>query len=81
MVFCAQLSNRSFQAFAFREESRDLSFNNINGQIPNSLFNISSLSTLTSLLTIDLPYNKLVGSIPSWVNSTQNLELVISWKN
>ncbi|PON58301.1 Phosphorylase kinase, gamma catalytic subunit [Trema orientale] len=75
----------------------DLSFNKINGQILNSLFNISSLSTLflgnnslngtlpqqksSSLLTIDLSYNNLVGSIPSWVNSNQNLELNLVGNN
>ncbi|KAK9949627.1 hypothetical protein M0R45_005144 [Rubus argutus] len=62
---------------------RDLSFNNLTGQIPDSLFNLSSLSILflgnnklngtlpeyktASLLNIDLSYNYLVGSFPSWV--------------
>ncbi|PRQ48785.1 putative protein kinase RLK-Pelle-DLSV family [Rosa chinensis] len=61
----------------------DLSFNNLTGQIANSLFNLSSLSILflgnnklngtlpeyktASLLNIDLSYNYLDGSIPSWV--------------
>ncbi|KAK9949624.1 hypothetical protein M0R45_005141 [Rubus argutus] len=61
----------------------DLSFNNLTGQIPDSLFNLSSLSILflgnnklngtlpeyktASLLNVDLSYNYLVGSFPSWV--------------
>ncbi|KAK4551999.1 hypothetical protein RGQ29_032215, partial [Quercus rubra] len=68
----------------------DLSFNNIRGQIPDSLFSLSSLAYLflgnntlsgtlpaqksASLLNIDLSYNYLVGSFPSWVNQ-QNLQL------
>ncbi|KAL4611391.1 hypothetical protein ACB092_08G119900 [Castanea dentata] len=68
----------------------DLSFNNITGLIPVSLFNLSSLSYLflrnsklsgtvssqksTSLLNVDLSYNNLEGSFPSWV-SEQNLQL------
>ncbi|KAM3684242.1 hypothetical protein ACJW31_11G029200 [Castanea mollissima] len=69
---------------------RDLSFNNITGQVPDSLFNLSSLSYLflgnnklngalptqksTSLLNIDLSYNNLEGIFPSWV-SQQKLQL------
>ncbi|XP_057453357.1 probable LRR receptor-like serine/threonine-protein kinase At1g56140 [Lotus japonicus] len=68
----------------------DLSFNNISGQIPGSIFNLSSLSYLflgnnklngtvptqksSSLRNIDLSYNDLAGSFPSWVNE-QNLQL------
>ncbi|KAK9907104.1 hypothetical protein M0R45_002416 [Rubus argutus] len=68
----------------------DLSFNNLTGQIPPSLFNLSSLSILflgnnklngtlpekksSSLLNVDVSYNNLIGSIPSWVNET-NLQL------
>ncbi|GMG99322.1 hypothetical protein Nepgr_001162 [Nepenthes gracilis] len=65
----------------------DLSFNNITGQIPNSLFNLSSLSYLflgnnkltgslptqktSSLLNIDLSYNEISGSFPSWVSENK----------
>ncbi|XP_077244468.1 putative LRR receptor-like serine/threonine-protein kinase At1g56140 [Tasmannia lanceolata] len=68
----------------------DLSFNNLTGQVPNSLFNLSSLGYLflgtnnlsgilpseksPSLLNIDLSYNKLSGSFPSWVTQ-QDLQL------
>uniref|UniRef100_A0A804I4E6 non-specific serine/threonine protein kinase n=1 Tax=Musa acuminata subsp. malaccensis TaxID=214687 RepID=A0A804I4E6_MUSAM len=68
----------------------DLSFNNLTGQIPQSLFNLSLLSYLflgnnslsgslptgksESLLNIDLSYNQLGGSFPSWV-SEQNLKI------
>ncbi|KAM1688340.1 hypothetical protein FF1_035914 [Malus domestica] len=68
----------------------DLSFNNLTGQIPDLLFNLSSLSILflgnnklngtlpesksSSLLNIDLSYNFLLGSFPSWVNE-ENLQL------
>ncbi|KAJ3693544.1 hypothetical protein LUZ60_009024 [Juncus effusus] len=67
----------------------DLSFNNITGQLPQSLF-MSSLTYLflgnnsftgslpsqksTSLLYVDLSYNQLNGSFPSWV-SQKNLQL------
>ncbi|XP_058071809.1 probable LRR receptor-like serine/threonine-protein kinase At1g56130 isoform X4 [Magnolia sinica] len=60
----------------------DLSFNNFSGQIPASLFNLSSLTYLflgnnrlsgtlptqksSGLLNIDLSYNELSGSFPSW---------------
>ncbi|XP_024157132.1 probable LRR receptor-like serine/threonine-protein kinase At1g56140 isoform X2 [Rosa chinensis] len=62
----------------------DLSFNDITGRIPDSLFNLSLLSILflgnnklngtlpeskkSSLHTVDLSYNNLVGRFPSWVN-------------
>ncbi|XP_062158089.1 probable LRR receptor-like serine/threonine-protein kinase At1g56140 [Alnus glutinosa] len=70
--------------------SRDLSFNNIAGQIPDSLFNLSLLSYLflgnnklhgilpvnksENLLNIDLSYNNILGSFPDWINE-QNLQL------
>ncbi|GLT56317.1 hypothetical protein SLA2020_293650 [Shorea laevis] len=68
----------------------DLSFNDISGQIPDSLFNLSSITHLflgnnklngtlpaqksPSLLNIDVSYNNLAGSFPSWVGE-QNLSL------
>ncbi|GLT87790.1 hypothetical protein SLE2022_058510 [Rubroshorea leprosula] len=69
---------------------QDLSFNDISGQILDSLFNLSSITHLflgnnklngtlptqksPSLLNIDVSYNNLAGSFPSWV-SEQNLSL------
>ncbi|XXG68630.1 hypothetical protein AAC387_Pa06g1675 [Persea americana] len=68
----------------------DLSFNNLTGKLPASLFNMTSLSYLflgsnslsgtlplnkRSLLTaIDLSYNQLSGTFPSWVRE-QGLQL------
>ncbi|GLT51832.1 hypothetical protein SLA2020_252130 [Shorea laevis] len=68
----------------------DLSFNDISGQIPDSLFSLNSITRLflgnnklngtlptqksPSLLNIDVSYNNLAGSFPSWV-SEQNLSL------
>ncbi|KAG0494598.1 hypothetical protein HPP92_005592 [Vanilla planifolia] len=68
----------------------DLSFNNITGDLPQSLFNSNSLNMLflgnnsltgtlpttksNTLSTIDLSYNQLSGSFPSWVGEP-NLEL------
>lgn len=68
----------------------DLSFNNITGQMPQSIFNLPSLSfvflgnnslsgslptTKTALLTnLDFSYNYLSGSFPSWVTQ-KNLQL------
>ncbi|TXG71294.1 hypothetical protein EZV62_006229 [Acer yangbiense] len=73
-----------------RLQHLDLSFNNIGGDILDSLFNLSSLSHLflgnnklngtlptqksTSLLNIDVSYNNLIGSLPSWINE-RNLQL------
>ncbi|WOK97086.1 putative LRR receptor-like serine/threonine-protein kinase [Canna indica] len=73
-----------------RLQKLDLSFNNITGQLPQSLFSLSSLGYLflgnnslsgtlpanksESLLNIDLSYNQLGGSFPSWV-SKPNLKL------
>ncbi|XP_019051666.1 PREDICTED: probable LRR receptor-like serine/threonine-protein kinase At1g56140 [Nelumbo nucifera] len=70
----------------------DLSFNNLRGEIPSSLFNLSSLSYLFlgnnnlsgslppqssgNLVSIDLSYNQLSGSFPSWVNKDLQLNLV-----
>ncbi|KAJ3693539.1 hypothetical protein LUZ60_009019 [Juncus effusus] len=64
----------------------DLSFNNITGELPPSLFNLNSLTYLflgnnslvgslpsqksISLLNVDLSYNQLNGSFPSWVNGS-----------
>ncbi|KAF3630740.1 hypothetical protein FXO38_26991 [Capsicum annuum] len=63
---------------------RDLSFNNLTGRVPDVLFNLTllthlflgdnkltgTLSTLKrqSLQTIDLSYNEISGSFPSWIN-------------
>ncbi|CAG7904262.1 unnamed protein product [Brassica rapa] len=68
----------------------DLSFNKLHGPIPTSLFNLSRLSHLflgnnkligslptrksQSLKNIDVSYNNLSGSLPSWV-SLPNLKL------
>ncbi|KAL5577713.1 hypothetical protein UlMin_019412 [Ulmus minor] len=69
----------------------DLSFNNITGQIPNSLFrnnltylflgNNSFSGTIPSqwsdsLQNIDLSYNYLSGHLPPWVTSISQLNLV-----
>ncbi|XP_050279378.1 probable LRR receptor-like serine/threonine-protein kinase At1g56130, partial [Quercus robur] len=74
----------------------DLSFNSITGQIPDSLFSMNSLSHLflgnnklngtlpasncSTLHNIDLSYNNLVGSFPSWINE-ENLQLNIVVNN
>ncbi|XP_020103075.1 probable LRR receptor-like serine/threonine-protein kinase At1g56130 isoform X2 [Ananas comosus] len=74
----------------------DLSFNNITGQLPPSLFSLNLLSYLflgnnslsgslpaqksTSLLNVDLSYNQLSGSFPSWV-SQPNLKLNVVANN
>uniref|UniRef100_A0A2K2BUH4 non-specific serine/threonine protein kinase n=1 Tax=Populus trichocarpa TaxID=3694 RepID=A0A2K2BUH4_POPTR len=70
----------------------DLSFNNLTGQVPSALFNMSSLQYLflgnnsligtlpnqksSKLQTIDLSYNYLSGTFPSWVTSNIQLNLV-----
>ncbi|XP_059285313.1 probable LRR receptor-like serine/threonine-protein kinase At1g56140 isoform X1 [Lycium ferocissimum] len=74
----------------------DLSFNNLTGRIPDAVFNLSSLTHLflgdnkltgalpaqktRSLQTIDLSYNGLFGSFPSWINE-QNLQLNLVGNN
>ncbi|CAA2993008.1 probable LRR receptor-like serine threonine-kinase At1g56140 [Olea europaea subsp. europaea] len=68
----------------------DLSFNNLTGRIPDSLFNMSSLTNLflgnnnlngtlpavkgPTLRNIDLSYNSLSGSFPTWI-SERNLQI------
>ncbi|KAD5318021.1 hypothetical protein R6Q59_033352 [Mikania micrantha] len=68
----------------------DLSFNSLSGQIPRDLFNLSQLSFLflgnnslngtlpniksATLRNIDVSYNELSGTLPSWVNEA-NLQL------
>ncbi|KAK4803550.1 hypothetical protein SAY86_003367 [Trapa natans] len=74
----------------------DLSFNNLHGEIPDSLFNLAlfflglgnnSLNgTLPAqkssyLVNIDVSYNFLTGSFPSWVNSKNNLNLNLVGNN
>ncbi|KAL3737445.1 hypothetical protein ACJRO7_026244 [Eucalyptus globulus] len=70
----------------------DLSFNKLTGQIPVSLFSLSSLTYLflgnnslngtlpeqksASLRNIDVSYNNLMGSFPSWVSNELQLNLV-----
>ncbi|KAG5532890.1 hypothetical protein RHGRI_027240 [Rhododendron griersonianum] len=64
---------------------RDLSFNNLTGPIPDSLFNLSSLSDLflgnnkltgmlpalkSPLLHIDVSHNQLSVELPSWANNS-----------
>ncbi|CAA0822383.1 Probable LRR receptor-like serine/threonine-protein kinase [Striga hermonthica] len=79
----------SFSLFQ-RLQLLDLSFNNLTGRIPDSLFNHSTLTNLflgsnrltgglplqksPDLRNIDLSYNGLSGSFPSWVRE-QNLQL------
>ncbi|CAK7335850.1 unnamed protein product [Dovyalis caffra] len=70
----------------------DLSFNNLTGQVPSALFNLSSLEYLflgnnslsgtlpnqksDRLRNIDLSYNYLSGTFPSWVASNLQLNFV-----
>ncbi|XP_050145028.1 probable LRR receptor-like serine/threonine-protein kinase At1g56130 isoform X2 [Malus sylvestris] len=72
----------------------DLSFNNLTGQLPSSLFTMSSLTSLIlgnnslsgplpsqksfQLQTIDLSYNFLSGSFPQWVTTMSQLNLVVN---
>ncbi|KAM0872976.1 hypothetical protein ACQ4PT_038415 [Festuca glaucescens] len=65
----------------------DLSFNNITGQVPQTLFNLTSLRFLflgnnnlsgslpgsigSSLKNLDFSYNQLSGSVPSWAKNSQ----------
>jgi len=71
---------------------RDLSFNNITGQVPQALLNLNLLSYLflgnnslsgslpssigPSLKNLDFSYNQLSGSFPSWVGQNLQLNLV-----
>ncbi|PQM39283.1 putative LRR receptor-like serine/threonine-protein kinase [Prunus yedoensis var. nudiflora] len=72
----------------------NLGFNNLTGQLPSSLFNMSSLTYLflgnnslsgplpsqksNRLQTIDLSYNYLSGSLPQWVSTISQLNLVVN---
>ncbi|CAM0902819.1 unnamed protein product [Alopecurus aequalis] len=65
----------------------DLSFNNITGQVPQTLLNLNSLGFLflgnnslsgslpssigSSLKNLDFSYNQLSGSVPSWAKNSQ----------
>uniref|UniRef100_A0ACD5UVU3 Uncharacterized protein n=1 Tax=Avena sativa TaxID=4498 RepID=A0ACD5UVU3_AVESA len=65
----------------------DLSFNNITGQVPQTLLNLNSLTFLflgnnslsgslpssigSSLKNLDFSYNQLSGSVPSWAKDSQ----------
>jgi hypothetical protein len=65
----------------------DLSFNNITGQVPQTLLNLTSLAFLflgtnslsgslpssigSSLKNLDFSYNQLSGSVPSWAKNSQ----------
>ncbi|KAL5577721.1 hypothetical protein UlMin_019420, partial [Ulmus minor] len=70
----------------------DLSFNNLTGPIPSLFFNMSNLTHLflgnnslsgelpndwtSNVENIDVSYNFLYGSLPRWVNSITQLNLV-----
>ncbi|KAF7849729.1 hypothetical protein BT93_L0343 [Corymbia citriodora subsp. variegata] len=76
-------------------EHLDLSFNNLNGSIPDSIFTLDSLSYLflgsnklsgalpskkgTSLVYIDLSYNNLSGNFPSWVKENNQSNFVANY--
>ncbi|XP_047335960.1 probable LRR receptor-like serine/threonine-protein kinase At1g56140 [Impatiens glandulifera] len=80
----------SFMGGFLNLTSLDLSFNNLTGWIPEAVFNLSSLSFLylgnnkligsvpsqksQSLLIVDLSYNELSGSFPTWI-SDNNLQI------
>ncbi|VAH50830.1 unnamed protein product [Triticum turgidum subsp. durum] len=65
----------------------DLSFNNITGQVPQTLLNLNSLGFLflgnnslsgslpssvgSMLKNLDFSYNQLTGSVPSWARNSQ----------
>ncbi|XP_044967599.1 probable LRR receptor-like serine/threonine-protein kinase At1g56140 [Hordeum vulgare subsp. vulgare] len=81
-----KLSSIDFSKFASLN-LLDLSFNNITGQVPQTLLNLSSLNFLflgnnslsgslpssvgSSLKNLDFSYNQLSGSVPSWAKDSQ----------
>jgi len=81
-----KLSSIDFSKFASLS-LLDLSFNNITGQVPQTLLNMSSLKFLflgnnslsgslpssvgSSLKNLDFSYNQLSGSVPSWAKDSQ----------
>ncbi|XP_062226737.1 probable LRR receptor-like serine/threonine-protein kinase At1g56130 [Phragmites australis] len=83
------LASVNFSQFA-RLSLLDLSFNNITGQVPQTLLNLNSLNFLflgnnslsgslpssigPSLTNLDFSYNQLSGNFPSWA-SQNNLQL------
>ncbi|BFG18753.1 hypothetical protein CerSpe_050270 [Prunus speciosa] len=66
----------------------DLDFNNLTGELPSSLFNMSSLTYFLSgplpsqkrnqLQTIGLSYSYFSGSFPPWVTTISQLNLVVN---
>jgi len=85
------LASVNFSQFA-KLNLLDLSFNNITGQVPQSLLNLNSLSFLflgnnslsgslpssigSSLKNLDFSYNQLSGNFPSWASQTSQMNLV-----